>query len=94
MKIKEAIKKSIKQETRLPQIFPPSPDSQIGKVQNVSDNQRLWWAYWISKILRQSTPLVFIISSIIISIHLILKRCYVHPGQIYLKINMLFYFFV
>jgi hypothetical protein len=32
MKIKEAIKKSITQETRLPQIFPPSPDSQTGKV--------------------------------------------------------------
>ena len=32
MKIKKAIKKSIKQETRLPQIFPPSPDSQTGKV--------------------------------------------------------------
>ena len=32
MKIKKAIKKSIKQETRPPQIFPQSPDSQTGKV--------------------------------------------------------------
>ena len=79
MKIKETIKKCI---------------SQTGKVQNVSDNQRLWWVYWISKILGQSTHLVFIIPIIIISMHLILKRCYVHPGQIYLKINRLFYFFV